>query len=290
MSFQLYRAPSGRVFLESSGAPGGFRPAGKDFSFDALFTASDPQGYLAEIHAAAGNDASAPPFSPAADTPLLPPIGSQEVWAAGVTYYRSRSARMEEAESAGGDIFYDKVYEAERPELFFKSAPGKVRGHGAKVGIRADSTWDVPEPELTLALSSRGEIFGYTAGNDMSSRSIEGENPLYLPQAKVYTGSCALGPCLVVRDEPLPPDSEIRATIQRGGETAWSGSTAISQIKRSFGELAGFLFRSNAFPAGAYLMTGTGIVPDSDFTLAPGDEIAIAIDGIGELVNIVERV
>ena len=232
------------------------------------------------------------PTCPAASLPtgrsILAPIGSQELWASGVTYYRSRSARMEEAESAGGADFYDKVYSANRPELFFKSNGWRVAGPDQPVRIRRDSTWDVPEPELTLLLASDGTINGYTIGNDMSSRSIEGENPLYLPQAKTYTGAAALGPCVLVHDSPLPTDTTIRLEIRRMGQTVFEASTQLSQLKRELTELAEFLFRETDFPQGAYLMTGTGIVPDSDFTLQSGDIVSIEIDSIGTLSNPVE--
>ena len=217
---------------------------------------------------------------------LLAPVGSQEIWAAGVTYYRSRTARMEESEEAGGDRFYDLVYDAERPELFLKATSRRVRAPGETVGIRSDSTWDVPEPELTLAINRCGRVFGATIGNDVSSRSIEGENPLYLPQAKVYTGSASLGPCLLVGSLPGPED-EITLTISREGSEAFRGNTALSQLKRTYDELAGFLFRENDFPDGVLLMTGTGIVPDHPFTLQVGDVICITIDGIGTLRNTV---
>lgn len=216
---------------------------------------------------------------------MLAPIGSQEVWAAGVTYFRSRSARMEESKDTGGGTFYDRVYSAERPELFFKAAARRVVGPGADVRIRSDATWSVPEPELTLLLNPRGEIVGYTIGNDMSSRDIEGENPLYLPQAKVYDGSCALGPCVLLGSEPLAKTTAIRIEIARGGSVAFEGSTTLAELKREPKELASFLFRENSFPDGAYLMTGTGIVPGDEFTLAAGDVIRISIDGIGTLEN-----
>lgn len=216
---------------------------------------------------------------------VLAPIASQEVWAAGVTYFRSRTARMEESQDAGGGTFYDRVYAAERPELFFKSTPERVVPTGGKVRIRQDSTWNVPEPELTLFINRNGEIAGYTIGNDMSSRSIEGENPLYLPQAKVYDGAASLGPCLYVTEEPLPAETAIRLEIRRDGVQAFEGTTQVSQIKRSFSELAGFLFREMSFPNGAYLMTGTGIVPPNEFTLQSGDEIHITIGNIGTLIN-----
>ena len=283
MSFRIFKT-STAIFLESSDAPGLFRHVEDGFSFDDLFTSADPAAYIAKFYESAGKEAS---FSP--DTPLEAPIGDQEVWAAGVTYFRSRTARMEEAEVAGGDVFYDKVYEAPRPELFFKATAARTRGHLDHVGIRSDSTWDVPEPEFTLAINSGGKIFGHTIGNDMSSRSIEGENPLYLPQAKNYTGACALGPCLVVGDAPAP-ETTIAISISRGGSEVFSGETSLSQIKRSFEELAGYLFRSNHFKKGAYLMTGTGIVPDSSFTLQVDDVVSITIEGIGTLQNTVEKV
>ena len=218
---------------------------------------------------------------------LLPPIGAQEVWAAGVTYFRSRDARMEESKAAGGGDFYDRVYSAERPELFFKSAPHRVAGHGGKVAIRRDAKWSVPEPELALLVSPRGKILGYTIGNDMSSRDIEGENPLYLPQAKVYDRSCALGPGILIGSEPLDAKTEIRLKIARKGAKAFAGSTTLASLKRDPRELAAYLYRDNAFPNGSFLLTGTGIVPPDSFTLESGDEISIEIDGIGELVNTV---
>ena len=218
---------------------------------------------------------------------LQAPIQSQEVWASGVTYYNSKLGRQEESKDAGGGSFYAHVYEAERPELFFKAPSYRVVGHGEKVRIRQDSTWDVPEPELTLLLSSSGKIIGYTIGNDMSSRSIEGENPLYLPQAKSYDGSTALGPCIFVTDKPLSKETKINLEILRSGQEIFVGSIGINQIKRSFEELSSFLYRECTFPHGSFLMTGTGIVPGSDFTLQSGDKIAISIDGIGILTNTV---
>jgi 2-dehydro-3-deoxy-D-arabinonate dehydratase len=218
-------------------------------------------------------------------TGLLAPIGRQEVWASGVTYLRSRDARMEESKKSGGDNFYDRVYDAERPELFFKATPERVVGPGASVRIRADSTWNVPEPELTLFITASGKIVGYTCGNDMSSRSIEGENPLYLPQAKSYDGSAALGPCLYIPEEPISPDSQIRLEIIRNEQAVFTNSIAINQMKRQHTELVSFLFRECSFANGCFLMTGTGIVPPDDFTLNSGDEISITIDGIGTLTN-----
>ena len=222
-----------------------------------------------------------------AGTQELAPIGSQEVWAAGVTYYRSRNARMEESKSAGGGDFYDRVYSATRPELFFKSTPHRVVGSGANVAIRSDARWSVPEPELTLCITPSGKIVGYTIGNDMSSRDIEGDNPLYLPQAKVYDRSCALGPCLLIADEALPPSTEIAIEIRRAGESAFSGTTTLAEMKRDPKELVEYLYRDNSFPRGCFLMTGTGVVPPDSFTLRAGDEIRIQIAPIGTLVNTV---
>jgi 2-dehydro-3-deoxy-D-arabinonate dehydratase len=216
---------------------------------------------------------------------LLPPIGSQEVWAAGVTYYRSRDARMEESKSAGGGDFYDRVYTATRPELFFKSSPHRVVGSGGTVAIRDDASWSVPEPELTLFISPGGKIAGYTIGNDMSSRDIEGENPLYLPQAKVYDRSCALGPCLLIAEEPLPATTEITLEIRRAGAVVFSGATSLKEMKRKPEELAQYLYRNNSFPKGSFLLTGTGVVPPDSFTLRVDDEIRIDIPPIGVLVN-----
>jgi 2-dehydro-3-deoxy-D-arabinonate dehydratase len=218
---------------------------------------------------------------------LLPPIGSQEVWAAGVTYFRSRDARMEESKGAGGGDFYDRVYHAERPELFFKATPHRVVGPQAKVAIRQDARWSVPEPELVLFISPGGKITGYTIGNDMSSRDIEGENPLYLPQAKVYDRSCALGPCLLISNESLPAATEISLQILRAGEPAFAGTTALREMKRKPEELVEYLYRSSTFPQGCFLLTGTGIVPPDSFTLHAGDEIRITISPIGTLVNAV---
>jgi 2-dehydro-3-deoxy-D-arabinonate dehydratase len=215
----------------------------------------------------------------------LPPVGSQEVWASGVTYLRSRDARMEESKDSGGGDFYQKVYEAERPELFFKSIAQRVVGTGAQVNIRHDSTWNVPEPELTLFINSFGEIQGYTAGNDMSSRSIEGENPLYLPQAKSYEGSCALGPCLYVPASPISAEATIYIQIARGGKNVFDASIQLNKMKRKLPELAGWLYKELIFPNGCFLMTGTGLVPGNDFTLAVDDVVSITIDNIGTLTN-----
>lgn len=219
------------------------------------------------------------------DDLLLAPAIDQEVWAAGVTYYRSRDARMAESKETGGGSFYDRVYSATRPELFFKSLGSKVIGPFGSVRVRCDAQWSVPEPELALLISSAGTIVGYTIANDMSSRDIEGENPLYLPQAKVYDGSCALGPCILVSEDPLPAATSIGLTIRRRQKQVFAGSTHLENLKRSPKELAGFLCLENTFPHGAFLLTGTGIVPDDDFTLMRGDLIQIDIEGIGSLEN-----
>ncbi len=215
------------------------------------------------------------------------PIQSQEVWASGVTYFRSKEGRQEESKEAGGGDFYEKVYHADRPELFFKATPARTVGPGEQVRIRKDSTWDVPEPELTLAINNEGKIIGYTIGNDMSSRSIEGENPLYLPQAKTYDGCAALGPCIYLSDEPLPLETLIHLKIIRAEAAIFQDTISVDQIKRKFEDLVSYLFRECSFPNGCYLMTGTGIVPPSDFTLQSGDQIEITIQPIGTLKNIV---
>lgn len=216
---------------------------------------------------------------------LLAPVDRQEVWAAGVTYLRSRTARMEESQVSGGGSFYDRVYDAERPELFFKATAARVVSPGRDVRIRADSKWNVPEPELALVVNPQRRIVGYTIGNDMSSRDIEGENPLYLPQAKCYDGSCALGPGVLLAEKPLPGHTEVWMEVRRGGEIAFRGSTTLSQMKRSPDELVAYLYRETSFPFGCILMTGTGIIPPDSFTLLSGDEIRISVEPIGTLVN-----
>ena len=218
---------------------------------------------------------------------VLAPIGSQEVWAAGVTYYRSRTARLEESKVAGGASFYDRVYEAERPELFFKAAPWRVRGPGDAIRVRRDARWTVPEPEIAFFINARAQIVGYTIGNDVSSRDIEGENPLYLPQAKIYDGACALGPAVLVSCEPLPPETAITLRVTRGGTVVAEGATTFSQMRRDAQELVEYLYRETSFPTGCVLLTGTGIVPPDDFTLQPGDEITIDVPAIGTLRNTV---
>ena len=215
---------------------------------------------------------------------LLPPIDEQEVWAAGVTYKRSKAARMEESEAAAS--CYDRVYDSPRPELFMKATPNRVSGNGQPLRIREDSQWNVPEPELALVLNSRLRLVGFTIGNDMSSRDIEGDNPLYLPQAKVYDQCCGLGPCITLASSmPAPEQIGIELVIRRGGDVAFEGQTGIDQMARSFEDLISWLGRDSSFPRGAFLLTGTGIVPDSDFTLQPGDIVDITIDGIGTLSN-----
>ena len=279
---KLYRTTSGyvveehdRFYLPEKG--------GRGEPWESLTTQDDLHGHLQrQIQDGNWIEAARPALQD-----LQAPIGNQEVWAAGVTYYRSREARIQESKSAGGGDFYDRVYDAERPELFFKATPHRVVGPNGKVAIRDDSSWSVPEPELALLISPNGKIIGYTIGNDMSSRSIEGENPLYLPQAKVYDRSCALGPCILLAPEPLPSSTEISLEIMRGGRSEFAATTTLASMKRDPASLVEYLYRSNSFPAGCFLLTGTGIVPPDSFTLAPGDEIRIAIAGIGTLVNAV---
>jgi 2-dehydro-3-deoxy-D-arabinonate dehydratase len=273
---KLYRTGNGN-FLEHEGSS--YRVP--EHSWDALIAHRDLQGYLLAI--------ATDPHRVAEDAGAsrLAPIGSQEVWAAGVTYFRSRDARMAESKDAGGGDFYDRVYSAERPELFFKATASRVAAPGEFVRIRSDAKWSVPEPELTLVINPRGQIIGYTIGNDMSSRDIEGENPLYLPQAKVYDRSSALGPCILVSSAPLPPSTAIRIEIERAGKIGFAGATTLAELKRKPATLVEYLFRENCFPAGAYLMTGTGVVPPDSFTLAAGDRVRITIDPIGTLENTV---
>ena len=272
---KLYRTSNG-VFVEENGSF--YLVGGMDW--DELLSSTN----LHALAQSAVDKAAATAFD--AKT-ILAPIVSQEVWAAGVTYYRSRNARMEESKDTGGGDFYDRVYAAERPELFFKATGRRVVGHGGAVRIRSDAKWSVPEPELTLVIDPGSSIVGYTVGNDMSSRDIEGENPLYLPQAKVYDGSCALGPCILLSQEPLGSETGIHLEIERQGKTAFAASTTLAGLKRDPKELVGFLYRDNSFPQGAFLMTGTGIVPADNFTLTADDRIRISIDGIGTLENYV---
>lgn len=269
----LYRTAEGLTLVEDNKA------YGVKGSLDTLVARPDLHGFLEE-RIQAGQRAGA---IHAAD--LLAPIGSQEVWAAGVTYLRSRAARMAESKDAGGGDFYDRVYSAERPELFFKSLAHKVVGPGGTVGLRSDAVWSVPEPELALLIDPQGQIVGYTIGNDMSSRDIEGQNPLYLPQAKVYNRSCALGPGILMTRDPLAAGTRISIAIIRSGSAVFSGETTLAQMKRSLQELADYLYRDQTFPFGCFLLTGTGVVPPDSFTLERGDTVRIGIDGIGELVN-----
>ncbi|HEY5219146.1 MAG TPA: fumarylacetoacetate hydrolase family protein [Gemmatimonadaceae bacterium] len=274
-TMRLFRTVHGPV-LEMDGT---FRPLPDDW--DALVDRDRLEAYLREC-------ADRGPGQPRLDAPILAPVGSQEVWAAGVTYVRSRSARMEESKDSGGGTFYDRVYSAARPELFFKAVAWRARGPEQSVRIRRDSQWNVPEPELALCINSRGEIIGYTIANDMSSRDIEGENPLYLPQAKIYDGGCALGPALLVRSTPLPAATAIALRIERLGTVAFEGATTLSQMRRTGPELVEYLYRETSFPRGCVLLTGTGVVPPDSFTLRSGDEIRIDIAPIGTLVNRVE--
>lgn len=273
---KLYRTGNG-IYVEEGGSY--YRIPSSNW--DALVTHANLREYLESIVT------KGKPAEDFARAKIEAPIGTQEVWAAGVTYFRSRAARMAESKDAGGGDFYDRVYTAERPELFFKATPSRVAGTNSEVRIRSDAKWSVPEPELTLVVNSRGQIVGYTVGNDMSSRDIEGENPLYLPQAKVYDRSCALGPCILVSSEPLPKKTAIRIEIVRGSAAVFAGETSLKEMKREPAELVAYLFRENRFSAGALLMTGTGIVPPDDFTLAPGDRVRITIDPIGTLENVV---
>lgn len=271
---RLYRTSKG-VFVEENG---NYYPvSGADW---------DDLVCDADLHARARAAISRSGLNRLDPAVILAPVVSQEVWAAGVTYYRSRSARMEESKHAGGGDFYDRVYAAERPELFFKATGRRVVPPRAAVRIRSDAKWSVPEPELTLLVNPAGAIVGCTIGNDMSSRDIEGENPLYLPQAKVYDGSCALGPCVLLSADS-PSHTAIHLEITRQSTTVFAGSTTLAELKRDLKDLVRFLFRDNKFPQGVFLMTGTGIVPGDDFTLASGDMIRIAIDGIGTLENYV---
>ncbi|MEI9942904.1 MAG: fumarylacetoacetate hydrolase family protein [Chitinophagaceae bacterium] len=274
---KVYRTTTG-IVLEKDNK---FYPV-KDGSWDAFINDDDvfqKAQKLAQSSSAGGSELIAD---------LVAPLGNQELWACGVTYLRSKIGRQEESKDAGGGDFYARVYEAERPEVFFKSSPHRVVGPGGQVRIRKDSTWDVPEPELTLVVTSSGKIIGYTIGNDMSSRSIEGENPLYLPQAKTYDACAAVGPCVYLTDKPLPASTMIQLEIFRDDKKVFSGDIAISQMKRTPEELVSFVYRECSFPYGALIMTGTGIVPGNEFTLKSGDEIQISIEHIGMLVNVVK--
>ena len=220
-----------------------------------------------------------------AATSSVAPIENQEIWAAGVTYFKSKTARMEESQDAGGGDFYDRVYDAVRPEIFFKATAARTVGHGQAMHLRSDSKWIVPEPELTLAVTRNGKIIGYTIGNDLSCRDIEGENPLYLPQAKTFDRCASIGPAIRVSQTPLPPETEVRLKVTRDGECIVEDQTSLAQIKRDLEELVEFLFRDNSHAHGCFLMTGTGVIPADNFCLQSGDSVTIEIDGIGTLVN-----
>lgn len=277
-SVKLYRTSSDALIEHE-----GHTYAVQHVDWDELLSSDDPQSIALKLISRV-----APSEVKSLDEAVLrPPMENQEVWAAGVTYFRSRAARIEESKSAGGGDFYDRVYTAERPELFFKATANRVVGHRGKVAIRSDASWSVPEPELALLIGSSGKITGYTIGNDMSSRDIEGENPLYLPQAKVYDRSCALGPGILLSSDPMPPSTAIQLQILRNSASVFEGSTALSSMKRDAPTLVRYLFRDNVFPRGCFLLTGTGVVPPDAFTLQTGDEIRISIDGIGTLVNFV---
>lgn len=273
----LYRAAD-ELFVEHEGKAYPVEEA----SLDALLAHDDLHGHLSAI---IKKTAPTDQFHHAR---LQAPIEHQEVWAAGVTYYRSRSARIEESKDAGGGDFYDRVYSAERPELFFKAVAHKVAGPDGQVKIRRDAAWSVPEPELALAVNPRGQIVGYTVGNDMSSRDIEGANPLYLPQAKVYDRSCALGPGILIQKEPMPSSTQIKLDIVRSKQPVFSATVTLTEMKRDPAVLVEYLFRDHSFPYGCFLLTGTGIVPPDSFTLQSKDEIQISIEGIGTLRNTVE--
>ena len=275
-AIRLYRTTDGPV-VEARGR----HYSVQGVAWDVLF--NDPDLY-ARLQWVVETEIAAEPPMPGR---LLPPIDGQEVWAAGVTYVRSKVARMTEAQEAGGGDFYDRVYAAARPELFFKATRHRVVGNGQPVRIRRDARWNVPEPELALAVNAEGRIVGYTVGNDMSARDIEGENPLYLPQAKVYDQCCALGPSVLVTPEPLPASTAIALAILRDGAPVFEGETTLASLNRTPEELVGYLFRDNSFPAGCFLLTGTGIVPPDTFTLHPGDHVRITIDPIGTLENVV---
>ena len=270
----LYRTKDGFLVEES----GSYYPVNES-SLDALVSLDDLYLHLSSI------TASGSPIEFVSRPQFEAPIENQEVWAAGVTYYRSRAARIEESKDAGGGDFYDRVYSADRPELFFKAVAHKVAGPDSEVRIRRDAKWSVPEPELALLVNPRGRIIGYTIGNDLSSRDIEGENPLYLPQAKVYDRSCALGPGILVQPHPMSVSTQIRLEILRAGIVEYAASTELTEMKRDPAVLVEYLFRDQSFPYGCFLLTGTGIVPPDSFALRIGDEIHISIDGIGTLMN-----
>lgn len=270
----LYRTTKG-FLLKSDGQF--FTVHGTDF--DELLNLPNLYDHLFEV------SRRGPTALPPARDDILAPVGTQEIWAAGVTYERSREGRREESKESGAAIFYSKVYEAERPELFFKAPGWRVIGPDGKIRVRKDARWSVPEPELVLVINTDQQIIGYTLGNDVSSRDIEGENPLYLPQAKVYDGSCAVGPAIWISNQPLDRNVEITLVVERSGKPVFQGSVPLLRIRREFDELVEYLYQELSFPVGAFLFTGTGIVPPNDFTLISGDVVRIAAAPIGELVN-----
>ena len=274
----LYQTSRGPVVVQSGQA------YAVDADWDDLFNDDSLTNRLTEVIEASSPD---PSLVVATESPLAP-LAGQEVWAAGVTYYRSRTARMEESESAGGGDFYDRVYTAERPELFLKATPHRTVGPGQAMHLRTDSKWIVPEPELTVAVTRNGKIIGYTVGNDLSCRDLEAENPLYLPQAKTFDRCAALGPGLLVSSEPMPQETTIRLTILRDGTAVVDERTTVASLKRSVDQLVDYLFCENSHPQGCFLMTGTGIVPPDEFSLRSGDVVEIEIEGIGCLSNIME--
>jgi 2-dehydro-3-deoxy-D-arabinonate dehydratase len=281
MQLCKFRRPGGEVvagvLIEERVRP--FRPgAGGPISLSDVLHADEPASLARSL---TGDE-----VFPVSEVTLLAPVDRQEVWAAGVTYKRSKVAR--ESESAGAARFYDLVYTAPRPELFFKALAHRVPGTGGTVHVRKDSKWSIPEPEFTLIISPKLKIVGFTIGNDMSSRDIEGENPLYLPQAKFYDNSCSIGPAITLASD-LPPREQvaIRLAIARGGATVFEGSTTLAAMARSFEELVSWLSRENTFPDGAVLLTGTGVVPPDEFAIASGDHITIDVTGIGRLENVV---
>jgi 2-dehydro-3-deoxy-D-arabinonate dehydratase len=275
---KLYKTKRGPVLEVGEN----FRFLAGEEDWDVLVNRDDLRTYL---EALSSRNEPSETAATAVSEELLAPIGSQEVWAAGVTYFSSRLARMEESRDAGGGDFYSRVYDADRPELFMKATPARVVDPFESFRIRRDSEWDVPEPELTLLITSSGEIVAYTVGNDVSSRSIEGENPLYLPQAKTYDDCACIGPCLYLPEEPLPPETKVILEIRRENEIVFKDETKLEQMKRRPDELVAYLFRETSFASGVFLMTGTGIVPGTDFTLRSGDQVSISIDGIGTLIN-----
>jgi len=273
----LYRTTKG-FLLKADGQY--FTVHGTDF--DELLNLPNLHDHLREV------SRRGPAAKPPAREDILAPVGTQEIWAAGVTYERSREGRREESKESGAAVFYSKVYDAERPELFFKAPGWRAIGPDAKIRVRQDANWNVPEPELVLVINSDRQIVGYTLGNDVSSRDIEGENPLYLPQAKVYDGSCSIGPAIWVSDQSFDRNTEITLAVERAGKPIFQGTVPLLRIRREFTELAEYLYRELSFPVGAFLFTGTGIVPPNDFTLISGDLVKITVAPIGELINEVE--